>query len=74
MSLQSEFAEIAARDGRAALVTVIAGGELGAKLLDLAPDHWPRELGQCGLHRAGGWDYLVCRYAPAGNILGRPVF
>ena len=33
MSLQSEFAEIAAMDGRAALVTVIAGSELGAKLL-----------------------------------------
>ena len=33
MSLQSEFAEIAAMDGRAALVTVIAGPALGAKLL-----------------------------------------
>jgi xanthine dehydrogenase accessory factor len=33
VSLQSEFAEIAAMDGRAALVTVIAGPELGAKLL-----------------------------------------
>ena len=33
MSLQSEFAEIAAMDGRAALVTVIAGPGLGAKLL-----------------------------------------
>jgi xanthine dehydrogenase accessory factor len=33
VSLQSEFAEIAAMDGRAALVTVIAGPALGAKLL-----------------------------------------
>jgi xanthine dehydrogenase accessory factor len=33
VSLQSEFTELAARDGRAALVTVIAGPELGAKLL-----------------------------------------
>jgi len=33
VSLQSEFAEIAAMDGRAALVTVIAGPGLGAKLL-----------------------------------------
>ena len=33
MSLQSEFAEITARDGRAALVTVIAGEGVGAKLL-----------------------------------------
>ena len=27
----------------------------------------------CGLHRARGWDYLVCRYSPAGNIIGQPV-
>jgi len=33
VSLQSEFADIAARDGRAALVTAIAGPALGAKLL-----------------------------------------
>jgi xanthine dehydrogenase accessory factor len=33
VSLQSEFADIAARDGRAALVTVIAGDDVGAKLL-----------------------------------------
>jgi xanthine dehydrogenase accessory factor len=37
VSLQSEFAEIAARDGRAALVTVIAGQGVGAKLL-VRPD------------------------------------
>ena len=37
MSLQSEFAEITARDGRAALVTVIAGQGVGAKLL-VRPD------------------------------------
>lgn len=24
----------------------------------------------CGLATAGGWDYLVCRYSPAGNISG----
>lgn len=28
----------------------------------------------CGMHRGGGWDYLVCRYAPAGNVVGRTVF
>ena len=33
MSLQSEFADIAAADGRAALVTVIAGPSIGARLL-----------------------------------------
>ena len=33
MSVQSEFARIAGEDGRAALVTVIAGDELGHKLL-----------------------------------------
>ena len=24
----------------------------------------------CGLHRSAQWDYLVCRYAPAGNVDG----
>lgn len=33
MSAQGEFARIAAEDGRAALVTVIAGADVGAKLL-----------------------------------------
>ena len=35
---------------------------------------WPStmRLG-CGLHRSGGWDYLVCRYAPAGNVDGARV-
>lgn len=28
----------------------------------------------CATHRDGRWEYLVCRYAPAGNILGRAVF
>ena len=37
MSAQSEFARIAGEDGRAALITVIAGGELGRKLL-VRPD------------------------------------
>jgi xanthine dehydrogenase accessory factor len=37
VSAQSEFARIAAEDGRAALVTVISGSELGAKLL-VRPD------------------------------------
>lgn len=27
----------------------------------------------CALHRRGGWDYLVCRYSPAGNIMGQAV-
>ena len=27
----------------------------------------------CGLHRGGGWDYLVCRYSPAGNVMGQAV-
>jgi xanthine dehydrogenase accessory factor len=33
LSAQAEFARIAGEDGRAALVSVIAGGDLGAKLL-----------------------------------------
>ena len=25
----------------------------------------------CGLATGGGWDYLVCRYAPPGNVSGQ---
>ena len=53
MSLQSEFAEIAARDGRAALVTVIAGANIGAKLLVRADGSTAGGLGDAGLDRAG---------------------
>ena len=52
MSLQSEFAEIAARDGRAALVTVIAGPALGAKLLVCADGTTQGGLGDAELDRA----------------------
>jgi xanthine dehydrogenase accessory factor len=51
VSLQSKFAEIAARDGRAALVTVIAGGELGAKLLVQADGSSDGTLGSADLDR-----------------------
>jgi xanthine dehydrogenase accessory factor len=51
--LQSEFAEIAARDGRAALVTMIAGGELGAKLLVRADGSTEGSLGSAELDDAG---------------------
>jgi hypothetical protein len=27
----------------------------------------------CAFHRSGRWDYLVCRYAPAGNVAGQRV-
>jgi hypothetical protein len=27
----------------------------------------------CALHAARDWDYLICRYAPAGNVVGRKV-
>ena len=53
MSLQSEFARIAAMDGRAALVTVIAGGELGAKLLVRADGSSEGGLGSEELDREG---------------------
>jgi xanthine dehydrogenase accessory factor len=51
--LQSEFAGIAARDGRAALVTVIAGGQLGAKLLVRADGSTDGSLGSPELDREG---------------------
>ena len=25
----------------------------------------------CAVHRTGGWDYLICRYSPPGNVDGR---
>ncbi len=53
MSLQSEFAEIAAMDGRAALVTVIAGESLGAKLLVRADGSSDGGLGTPELDRLG---------------------
>jgi xanthine dehydrogenase accessory factor len=53
VSLQSEFAEIAAMDGRAALVTVIAGRALGAKLLVRADGSTDGGLGDPGLDRVG---------------------
>jgi xanthine dehydrogenase accessory factor len=53
VSLQSEFAAIAATDGRAALVTVIAGHELGAKLLVRADGSTEGSLGSPELDREG---------------------
>jgi xanthine dehydrogenase accessory factor len=53
VSLQSEFARIAATDGRAALVTVIAGAELGAKLLVRADGSTEGSLGSPELDREG---------------------
>ena len=53
MSLQSEFAGIAATDGRAALVTVISGPELGAKLLMRADGSSEGSLGSEELDREG---------------------
>lgn len=50
--MQSEFARIAAEDGRAALVTVIAGAELGAKLLVRADGSSEGSLGTPELDRA----------------------
>jgi xanthine dehydrogenase accessory factor len=53
VSLQSEFAEIAARDGRAALVTVIAGPGVGSKLLVCADGSSQGGLGSPELDRVG---------------------
>jgi hypothetical protein len=27
----------------------------------------------CAVHRDGRWDYLICRYSPAGNVFGQRV-
>jgi xanthine dehydrogenase accessory factor len=52
VSAQGEFARIAADDGRAALVTVIDGGEDGAKLLIRADGTTDGGLGDADLDRA----------------------
>lgn len=52
MSAQGEFARIAAEDGRAALVTVIAGADVGAKLLVRADGSREGGLGDPELDRA----------------------
>ncbi|HET8821696.1 MAG TPA: XdhC/CoxI family protein [Thermoleophilaceae bacterium] len=52
MSAQSEFARIAGEDGRAALVTVIAGDDVGAKLLVRADGSTEGTLGADELDRA----------------------
>jgi xanthine dehydrogenase accessory factor len=53
LSAHSEFAHIAATDGRAALVTVIAGEHVGAKLLVRADGSTQGGLGHEELDRAG---------------------
>jgi xanthine dehydrogenase accessory factor len=53
LSVQSEFARVAAEDGRAALVTVIAGPDLGAKLLVRADGSREGSLGAPELDQAG---------------------
>jgi XdhC and CoxI family len=53
VSLQSEFADIAAADGRAALVTVIAGPAIGAKLLVRADGSTDGGLGAPELDAVG---------------------
>jgi len=52
VTAQGEFARIAAEDGRAALVSVIAGEALGAKLLVQADGHTSGGLGDPELDRA----------------------
>ena len=28
----------------------------------------------CAIHSSRGWDYLICRYSPPGNVDGRVVY
>ncbi len=51
MTAQGEFARIAEQDGRAALVSVVAGAKLGAKLLVNADGGISGELGDAELER-----------------------
>lgn len=35
---------------------------------------WPETTSVgCGVSRSADWDFLVCRYSPAGNVMGRPL-
>lgn len=35
---------------------------------------WPTTIRVgCALHRSRKWDYLICRYSPPGNVVGRQV-
>jgi xanthine dehydrogenase accessory factor len=52
LSPQGEFARIAAEDGRAALVSVVAGGPVGAKLLIQADGRTAGGLGDAELEAA----------------------
>src|SRR5918992_3776807 len=53
MTAFGDFAAIAAADGRAALVTVVEGGDVGAKLLVRADGETSGGLGDTELDRAG---------------------
>jgi xanthine dehydrogenase accessory factor len=53
VSQQGEFARIAAENGRAALVSVVAGGKKGAKLLVRPDGGTSGSLGDAGLDREG---------------------
>ena len=52
MTAFGDFAAIAAEDGRAALVTIVEGGDVGAKLLVLADGGTSGGLGDAGLDSA----------------------
>jgi xanthine dehydrogenase accessory factor len=68
VSLQSEFAHIAATDGRAALVTVISGAGLGAKLLVRADGSGEGSLGSEELDREAR-SLFVDVVAPAPRLV-----
>ena len=71
MSLQSEFAGIAAADGRAALVTVIAGTGIGSKLLVRADGSTDGGLGSAELD-ASAWRRPRIFCGPSARRRARP--
>ena len=46
----------------------------GADVAHFTQMIWPgtRRVG-CALHQARRWDFLICRYAPGGNVVGQRV-
>jgi xanthine dehydrogenase accessory factor len=77
LSPQGEFARIAAEDGRAALITVIAGEPLGAKLLVQADGTTAGSLGGGALERdavAAGEELMWAEYSETREVEGSTIF
>jgi xanthine dehydrogenase accessory factor len=77
LSPQGEFARIAAEDGRAALITVIAGERLGAKLLVQADGTTAGSMGGGALDQAAvaaGEELMWAEYSETREVESSTIF